>query len=317
MNTTIKKVKMMIVGTIMLGMAALAFAQQQQTQPQQPRQPRPPLTEVLLKGYTELPEAQRKAENKRFLEMYEGLRVADVRDGMDWFGYIKFGSMDPSVRPMYRSHPDAPQPSFGIARTVRYLPYIGPSPVERGDAYTRWQGAYYGSICTYPWINQIEDGDFMAIDLSGVNAGLCGSENVLRCLMRGNRGFVFNGGGMRDTDEVIMQKIPTWTSFLSQAMVQGRIQFESTQTPVAIGGVVIFPGDIIVADNDGVIVVPRADAEKVAIQAHIMLWDDMATRKRLFEQLGWKFDGTVEVDKNIRRELFKKMGWDTSVLRER
>jgi len=295
MNGTNKKVRLMIAGTIILGMAVLtnnsSFAQQ------------PPLTETMLKSYTNLPTEQRKSENKRFLDMYEGLRVADVRDGMDWFGYIKYGSVEPSVRPLWPTY------AFGIARTVRYLPYVGPAPVERGDAYTKWQGWYYGNIATYPWMSQIEDGDFMAIDVSGVNVGLLGSENTLRGLLAGCRGYIINGSGIRDTDETIMQKIPVWSHFVSQAMVQGRIQFESTQTPVAIGGVAIFPGDIIVADNDGVIVVPRAVAEQVAKQAHKMLSEDKGTRKKLFEQLGWKYNDTVEDDKAAREALYKRMGW--------
>ena len=107
-----------------------------------------------------------------------------MRDGMDWYGYHHYGSIDPKVRPLYRTH------VVGIARTARYLPYVGPAPLERGEAYTRWQGMYYGRICTYPWIDEIEDGDFMAIDVSGVDVGLIGSENTSRALMRGCRGFV-------------------------------------------------------------------------------------------------------------------------------
>ena len=316
MNRTNKKVKMMIVGTIILSMVAAAnfysFAQQPQQGQQQPRAPRPPvvpLTERILKSYLELPEEQRKAENKRFLEMYDGLRVADVQDGMDWYGYHHYGAVDPAVRPMFRTY------AYGIARTTRYLPYVGPAPLERGEEYNRWQGMYYSQICTYPWLNEIEEGDFVAIDLSGVDAGLMGSENTLRCLMRGVRGFVINGGGMRDTDEAIMQKIPTWNFFLSKAMDQARIQFEAKDIPVAIGGVTIFPGDIIVADNDGVIVVPRAVAEEVGKQAHRMQVDDMATRKRLYEQLGWPFDGSVEDDRAAREALFKKLGWEDMIKR--
>ena len=301
MNRTNTKSRILIAGTIILCMVVSAnfsaFAQQQ------PRQPQPPLTETILKSYTELPAEQRQAENKRFLDMYDGLRVADVRDGMDWFGYIRYGSLDPAVRPLWPTY------AFGIARTVRYLPYVGPAPVERGDAYTQWQGAFYGSVATYPWMNQIEDGDFMAIDVSGVNVGLLGSENTIRGHIAGVRGYVLNGSGIRDTDEVTMQKIPVWSHFVSQAMVQGRIQFESTQTPIAIGGVAIFPGDMIVADNDGVIVVPRAVAEKVAKQAHTMHSDDMATRKRLYEQAGWEFNASVEDDQAAREALYERMGW--------
>ena len=43
----------------------------------------------------------------------------------------------------------------------------------------------------------------MAIDVSGVNVGLMDSENTLGALLRGCRGFVINGSGIRDTDETI------------------------------------------------------------------------------------------------------------------
>ena len=274
----------MILRTIILGMTILAsnacFAQQQQQQ-------RQPLTEQLLKKYMDLPEKQRIAENKRFLEMYKDVRVADVRDAMDWFGYMNYGSVDPGVRPLFRTL------ATGIARTARYLPYVGPNVLERDKEYTRWQGLFYRDICTYPWQDVIEDGDFMAIDVSGVNVGLLGSANTLQHKLKGLRGYVINGSGVRDTDECVLQKIPIWSHFIGQAMVQGRIQFEATQVPVNIGGVTVFPGDIIVADGDGVIVVPRGVAETVAKHALFMLKDDMDGRKSLYQRLGWELDQTV------------------------
>jgi len=285
MNRTCTKVKMMIATAIILGMV---FSATFSVLAQQTRQPVVPLTEQLLKAYMDLPDAQRKAENKHFLEMYADLRVADVRDGMDWFGYHHYGSVDPAVRPLYRTH------VVGIARTARYLPYVGPSPLERGDEYNRWQGMYYNRIATYPWMNEIEDGDFIALDMSGVNVGLLGSENTLRGLLAGARGYVINGSGIRDTDETINQKIPVWSHFISQAMDQARIQFDAKNIPVAIGGVTIFPGDIIVADGDGVIVVPRIVAEQVGIQAKKMISEDKATRRALYERLGWQLDNTVQ-----------------------
>ena len=228
-----------------------------------------------------------REENKALLELYKDLRVADVRDGMDWIGYHNFGSIDPEVRPLYRTR------VVGIARTARYLPFEGPYPTERGDAYTEWQGWYYNTICTYPWMNDIENGDFIAIDVSGVNVGLIGSENTLRALLKGARGFVINGSGVRDTDEVIMQKIPVWSHFIAQSMVQCKIQFDAKDIPIAIGGVTINPGDIIVADGDGVIVVPRKVAKEVAKYATKILKEDKDTRKSSYEELNWELDETV------------------------
>ena len=229
-------------------------------------------------------------ENKALLELFADFRVADVRDGMDWIGYHNFGSMNPDVRPLFRTR------AVGIARTARYLPFVGPYPLERGDEYTRWQGRYYGNVCTYPWMSEIEAGDFMAIDVSGVNAGLLGSENTLGTLKKGVRGFVMNGSGIRDTDEVIMQKIPVWSHFVAQSMVQCKIQFDQQNIPIAIGGVTIFPGDVIVADGDGVIVVPRSVAREVAKYAAKVLSDDKITRRNRYKDLNWKLDETVASD---------------------
>jgi len=228
-----------------------------------------------------------REENKVLLELYKNFRVADVRDAMDWIGYHNFGSVNPDVRPLFRTK------AVGIARTARYLPYEGPYPTEKGDDYTKWQGWYYNNVCTYPWMDEIEDGDFVAIDVSGVNVGLLGSENTLRALLKGVRGFVINGSGIRDTDEVINQKIPVWSNFIAQSMVQCKIQFDAKDIPIAIGGVTINPGDIIVADGDGVIVVPRKVALDVAKYADQILNSDKDTRRALYEKLNWKLDKTV------------------------
>jgi len=226
-------------------------------------------------------------ENKTLLEIYKDFRVADVRDGMDWIGYHNFGSISPDVRPLFRTR------AVGIARTARYLPFVGPYPEVRGDGYTEWQGWYYWKVCTYPWVEDIQDGDFMAIDVSGVNVGLLGSENTLTTLKKGIRGFVINGAGIRDTDEVIMQKIPVWSHFVAQSMVQCKIQFDQKDIAVAIGGVTIFPGDVIVADGDGVIVVPRAVAKDVAKYASKVLSEDKITRRNSYKDLNWELDATV------------------------
>jgi len=228
-----------------------------------------------------------RAQNKALLELYKDLRVADVRDGMDWIGYHNFGTMDKDIRPLYRTR------ATGIARTARYLPFEGPYPEEKGDAYTEWQGWYYGNVCTYPWMNDIEDGDFLAIDVSGVNVGLIGSENSLGALLKGARGFVMNGSGIRDTDEVIMQEIPVWSHFVSQSMVQCKIQFDQKDVPIAVGGVTVNPGDVIIADGDGVIVVPRKAAAEVAKFACRILDSDKDSRRSWYEKLNRELDASV------------------------
>jgi regulator of RNase E activity RraA len=74
----------------------------------------------------------------------------------------------------------------------------------------------------------------------------------------------------------------------------GRNEVESVNCPVSIGGVLVRPGDVVVADGDGVIVVPRTVAEEVAKTAHAVLENDKAGRRKLYESLGMKKDKTVE-----------------------
>lgn len=228
-----------------------------------------------------------KSEREELLKLYEGLRVADVRDGMDWNMMHGYGSMSHEIRPLFRTR------VVGIARTVRYLPYEGSIPKMSPDEYTEWVSWYYNNVCTYPWIEDIQPGDFIVIDQSGVNAGLMGSHNSLEGFRRGARGYVIEGG-VRDTDELILQKIPVWSRFISQAMVQGRLRYDAKDIPVSVGGVVVHPGDVVVADGDGVIVVPRKMAYEVAKYARRELNNDKIQRRKLYEAMGWELDDTVK-----------------------
>ncbi|MEJ5309808.1 MAG: RraA family protein [Anaerolineae bacterium] len=227
-----------------------------------------------------------KEERKELLALFADLRVADVRDGMDWLMQHHQGSMIPEIRPLWRTR------AVGIARTARYLPYKGTIPTMTPDEYTQWSGWYYGNVCTYPWIDAIEEGDFCVIDQSGVNAGLMGSNNTMDGILKGAVGYVSNGG-VRDTDEIILQKIPFWSRIISQGMVQGRLQFDAYDVPVVVGGVLVHPGDIVVADGDGVIVVPQALARDVSIYAHRELRNDKISRRQKYEALGLELDETV------------------------
>lgn len=225
-------------------------------------------------------------ERRELLELFGNLRVADVRDGMDTMMMHRVGSMSPEVRPVWRTR------AFGIARTARYVPYEGALPEKSPEEYWEWVGWYYKNICPNPWTGDITDGDFIVIDQSRLDAGLMGSNNTMGCVRSGARGFVTNGG-VRDTDEIILQKIPFWSRFVSQSMVQGRLRFEAKDVPVEVGGVAVHPGDVVVADGDGVIVVPRGVAREVAEHADAEHKRDMVGRRKLYEALGMPLDDTV------------------------
>jgi 4-hydroxy-4-methyl-2-oxoglutarate aldolase len=225
-------------------------------------------------------------QRQELLAAYEDLRVADVRDGMDTMGMHHVGSMSPAIRPLWRTR------AFGIAKTVRYLPYEGTVPPMSPEEYWTWVGEYYRDVCPYPWIGEIVEGDFAVIDQSGVNAGLMGSANTLSGVRNGVRGYVTNGG-VRDTDEVILQKVPFWSAMCSQSMVQGRLRYDAHDVPVSVGGVTVHPGDAVAADGDGVIVVPREIALDVAAHARAEHDRDKVTRRKSYDALGMEPDETV------------------------
>lgn len=199
-----------------------------------------------------------REENQKLIGLFEQCRVAAVREGMDSLGYHRYGAMDKRVRSLF------PARAVGIARTVRYLPYEGPTPNCTGEDYSRWSEWYFREVCTEPWMDAVEPGDFVALDISGVDANLLGCSSALSARLRGAVGFVTNGGGIRDTDQFIMQEIPAWCMDVPGGADQTRVRYLEKDVPVAIGGVAVYPGDVIVADYDGVIVVPRAIAPEVA-----------------------------------------------------
>src|SRR5450759_1992358 len=230
--------------------------------------------------------SEHRGEREELLALYQPLRVADVRDGMDWNMLHNQGSLSVDIRPLFRTR------VCGIARTARYLPFAGSMPKMTPEEYSAWSDWYYQKVLIYPWIEAIQPGDCVVIDQSGVDVGLMGSNNALAGFKNGATVYVTNGV-MRDTDELILEKIPFWSRFISQGMVQGRLQYDSHDNPVAVGGVTAYPGDVVVADGDGVIVVPRKAAFDVAKYAHRELTNDKVSRRKLYEDLGLPVDDSV------------------------
>src|SRR5206468_6154643 len=120
-----------------------------------------------------------------------------------------------------------------------------------------------------------EDGD----------TGTIGSNNAMAWKTRGAVGIITSGGA-RDTDELIKEKVPLYYRGPGRGIRPGRNEVESVNRPVTIGGVLVRPGDVVVADGDGVVVVPREHAEAVARVAREVLEADKAGRRTLYQRLG-------------------------------
>ncbi len=237
--------------------------------------------------------------DEELLRAYDGLRVADVLDGMDVVGLREVGLMDTKIEPLWRDVDDMSHQFQGIAVTVRYVPTnrIIPNPMSE-EEFAQWSGQWYGDISPEPFVELLKPGSVVVIDASGDgDTGSVGSYNSLAWYARGMRGIVTTGS-VRDTDEVIMQKIPVYMDHeqRGRGIRPGRNEIESVNMPVQVGGALVRPGDMVVADGDGVVVVPREHALRVAEIALGVLNQDKAGRRSLYEELGRPLDESVLID---------------------
>ena len=246
-------------------------------------------------------QAQQEVTNDQLIRLYEGLRVADVSDGMDMIGLMDVGLMDPKISPLWKDIENFKHQMVGIAFTVRYVPTNRvPSLGEVSrDEYKKFRDQWYTNLSAEPFIEDIRPGDVLVIDnADDGDTGTTGSNNSMIWKSKGAVGII-SAGGVRDTDEIIKQEIPVYMDYFKRGrgIRPGRNELESYNEPVVVGGVYIRPGDVIVADGDGVIVVPRERAIEVADAAREEKNIDMAARKRLYEELGIPMDFTVEQEK--------------------
>lgn len=234
--------------------------------------------------------------DEAILTLYQGLRVADVSDGMDMVGLADAGLMDQRIEPLWRDIDGLSHIFCGIAVTARYVPTnrVIKTPMEKAE-FQQWEGQWYNEISSEPFVPFIKEGTVVVLDVSGDgDTGSVGSYNSLAWHSKGARGIVSNGG-IRDTDEIIKQKIPVYLDKMNRGrgIRPGRNEIESVNRPVSVGGVLVRPGDVLVADGDGVIVVPREYAQAVAEYAREILDKDKQGRRSLYEQLGRPLDKTV------------------------
>lgn len=234
-------------------------------------------------------------EDQAVLALFEGLRVADVSDGMDKVGLKNTGLVAPEVAPLWRDTEQYSHRFIGMAVTARYVPTNKPpAAVMETGAFDEWVGKWYGDLSPEPFVPLLREGSALVIeDAPDADVGSIGSNNILAWKARGCVGVVTSGSA-RDTDEVIAQRVPLYMRRAGRGIRPGRNEVESVNRPVVIGGVTVMPGDVVVADGDGVIVVPRAVAEEVAKYAQGVLEGDKAGRRRLYEKLDMPLDESVK-----------------------
>jgi 4-hydroxy-4-methyl-2-oxoglutarate aldolase len=246
------------------------------------------------KNFIATPVTSEEADGK-LLALFEGLRVADVTDGMDAVGLQDVGLMDPAIRPLWKDAKTFKHRVVGIAITARYVPTNRPPAGQRTfEQYDAWAGEWYDKISPEPFESLIRKGSVLVIDdAERADVGSIGSYNILAWRIRGLVGVVTDATA-RDTDEIETESVPLYFRGPGRGIRPGRNEIESVNRPIVCGGVLVVPGDVVVADGDGVVVVPRARAEDVARYARKILDEDKEGRRELYRKLGMPADPSVQ-----------------------
>ena len=233
-------------------------------------------------------------EDRKLLGLFAGLRVADATDGMDAVGLQNVGLMDPEIRPAWKDAKTYRHRFIGIAVTARYVPTNLPAAGRRAEQeYDAWAGDWYERLSPEPFEEILREGSALVIDdADRADVGSIGSYNILAWKLRGMVGVVTNATA-RDLDEIETEGVPLYFRRPGRGIRPGRNQIESVNRPVTCGGALVMPGDVIVADGDGVLVVPRDQAEAVARYARKIIEEDKQGRRELYLKAGLPPDPSI------------------------
>lgn len=195
-------------------------------------------------------------EDLELVALFAGLDTPGVSDAMDKLG---LHGQALGIMPLA----DYPSPVVGPAYTVKYVPASVPAGTV-GD-----------------FIDDVAQGDIVVIDNDGrMDCTVWGDIMTQYAGLRGIAATVIDGV-CRDVNKALADGYPVFSTGRSMRTGKDRVQVESINTTVAIGTVRVAARDIVVADANGVIIVPRARAREVAETAHHIEAVEAAIRQRI------------------------------------
>jgi len=145
----------------------------------------------------------------------------------------------------------------GTAKTLRFVPF-------REDLFAAHGGGYNAQKRAF---DAVEEGEIIVIEARGdATTGTLGDILALRAKVRGAAGVVTDGG-VRDFDAVAEIGLPVFSQGAHPSVLGRKHVPWDVDVTISCGGATVQPGDIIVGDSDGVIVIPPALAAEVAAAA--------------------------------------------------
>ena len=170
--------------------------------------------------------------------------------------------------------------------------YLGPGlrPIQDG---IRIGGTAVTAVCwpgdnlmIHAAVEQCQAGDLLVVTTTSPSTdGMFGELLATSLVARGVRGLVIEAG-VRDVAELHAMGFPVWSAAVS---AQGTVKETAgaVNVPVSVGGQIIRPGDAIIADDDGVVCVPRGDVRAALAAAQARVAKEEQARKALADgQLG-------------------------------
>lgn len=190
--------------------------------------------------------------DKRLIEKFSKISTPTVSDAMG-----RHFCMDSSIKPIYKN-----AKVVGPAFTVKTYPS--------------------DNLMCHIALKMAMPGDVLVVDAGGYsNAGLWGELMSIAAKIKGLAGIVIDGG-VRDCNEIEAMDFPVFAKGIN-ARGGYKTNPGSLNCTIACGGIAVDAGDIIIADENGVVVIPRTSAEEVYERSIKKVEDEKQIKERLFK----------------------------------
>jgi regulator of RNase E activity RraA len=205
--------------------------------------------------------------SKDLIDALKGIGAATVAGTLGHMGFRN----PHMVGPVAQNHGKS---IVGPALTLQFMP-------QRPDLFSEGEYADPETQLHRHVLYHAQPGDVVVVDARGdMSSGVFGDMMSTYFKGRGGAGIVIDGC-MRDRPNVEKLDIPTWLrGWTPNYHVQTSIYPAAVNVPIACGGVSVIPGDIIIADDDGVVVLPVSMAAKVIEDSrHHAEWEEFSRMK--------------------------------------